>query len=64
MSGNVKITENVHPDKYSYSRYGIRFDSCSDFSIRNFDWAKYVIGFEGDMGPSVQIDNKSHKKCI
>ena len=28
---NVKITKNADPDKYSYTRYGIGFDSHSLF---------------------------------
>ena len=35
--GNVKITKNTDPNKYSYSGYGIGFDSSSVFSIPNFD---------------------------
>ena len=37
LFGNVKITKNVDPNKYSYSGYEIGFDSCSLFSIPNFD---------------------------
>ena len=37
LFGNVKIIKNANPDKYSYTRYGIRFDSRSIFSIPNFD---------------------------
>ena len=36
--GAVKITKNSDTDKYSYSGYGIGFDSRSLFSIPNFDW--------------------------
>ena len=28
----VKLTKNADPDKYKYSSYNIRFDSCSQFS--------------------------------
>ena len=37
LFGNVKITKNSNPDKYCYSGYEIEFDSCSLFSIPNFD---------------------------
>ena len=37
LFGSVKITKNVDPNKYSYSGCGIGFDSCSLFSIPNFD---------------------------
>ena len=30
---SVKLTKNADPDKYSYSRYGIGFDSRSYFSL-------------------------------
>ena len=38
MFGNTEITKNADPSKYSYSGYGIGFDSSSIFSIPNFDW--------------------------
>ena len=37
LFGSVKITKNFDPNKYSYSGYGIGFDSCSLFSIPKFD---------------------------
>ena len=37
LFGAVKLTKNTDPDKYSYSGYGIGFNSCSLFSIPNFD---------------------------
>ena len=42
LFGAVKLAKNVDPDKYSYSGYGIGFDSSSFFSIPNFDWGKNV----------------------
>ena len=33
LFGAVKLTKNADPDKYSYSGYGIGFNSCSLFSI-------------------------------
>ena len=59
LSGSVKITKNADPDKYSYSGYGIGFDSRSLFSIPNFDWGKNVVIFGVDMSSSVHIDNKN-----
>ena len=41
--GAVKLTKNVDPDKNSYSRNGIVFDSRSLFSVPNFDGCKNVI---------------------
>ena len=57
--GNVKITKNADPDKYSYSSYGIGFDSRSLFSIPNFDWGKNAITSGVDMSSSVHIDNEN-----
>ena len=56
--GSAKITQNADTDKYFYSRYGIRFDFQSLFSIPHFDSGKniYVLGV--DMSSSVHIDNK------
>ena len=51
--GNVKITKNADPNKYSYWRYGIGFDSRSLFKIPNLYWGKNVIIFWDDMSSSV-----------
>ena len=60
MFGGVKLTKNVDPDKYSYSGYEIGFDSCSHFSLLNFDFAKYVITFGVDNISSVHGDNRKN----
>ena len=57
LLGYVKIAINADPDKSSYSGYGIGFDSCSHFSIPNFDWNKNFIIFWVDMSSSVHIDS-------
>ena len=57
--GNVKITKNTDPNKYSYSGYGIEFDSSSVFSIQNFDWGKNIIIFGVDRSASVHASNKN-----
>ena len=59
MFGAVKLTKNADSDKYSHSRYGIGFDSCSLFSFPNFDWRKNVVIFGVDISSSVHIDNKN-----
>ena len=59
MFGAVKLTKNTNPNKYSYSGYGIGFDSRSLFSIPNFDWGKNVIIFGVDMSSSVHANNKN-----
>ena len=56
---NVKTTKNADPEKYSYSGYGIGFNSRSPFSNPNFDWGKNVIIFGVDMSSFVHIDNKN-----
>ena len=63
FTGNVKITKNGYPDKYSYSGYGVDFDSFSLFSIPIFDWGKNAIIFGVDISLSVHIDNK-HKDIL
>ena len=55
----VKLTKNANPNKYSYSGYGIVFDSHSSFSIPNCDWGKNVIIFGVDMSSSVHANNKN-----
>ena len=56
LFGNVKITKNADPEKYSYSGYGITFDSHLLFST---DWGKNVIIFGVDMSSSVHTDNEN-----
>ena len=55
----VKLTKNDNSNKYSYSGYGIGFDSCSIFSIPNVDWGKNAVIFGIDMGSFVHANNKS-----
>ena len=59
MFRNAKLTKNTDYDKYLYSEYGIGFDSCSLFSIPNFDWGKNSTIFGVDMSSSIHIDNKN-----
>ena len=59
MFGNVKITKNADTDKYSYSGYGIGFDSSSHFSIPSFDWGKNTIIFRVGMSSSLHIDTRN-----
>ena len=59
LFGVVTLTKNANPNKYSYSEYGIEFDSGSVFSITNFDWGKNYIIFGVDMSSSVDVNNKN-----
>ena len=59
LLGNVKITTNADPNKYSFSGYGIGFDSHSHFLIPNFDLGKNVIIFGVDMSSSVRANNEN-----
>ena len=59
LFGAVKLTKNADPTKYSYSGYGIGFDSYSLFSIPNFHWGKTAIIFEVNMSSSVHANNKN-----
>ena len=59
MFGNVQITINADPDKYSYWGYGIGFDCHSLFFIPNFNCGKYVIILGDYISSSVRTDNKN-----
>ena len=48
----VKLAKDADPDKYSYSGYGIGFDSRSLFHFQ------ILTGVRVDMTSSVHIDNK------
>ena len=63
LFGNIEITKSVDTNKYSYSGYGIGFDSRSLFSISN-DWGKNVIIFGADMSLSVHANNKNKNILI
>ena len=64
LFGVVKLFMNADPNKYSYSEYGIGFDSRSLFSIPNFDWGKNAIIFGVGMSSSVYADNKNKDVLI
>ena len=53
LFGAFKLTRNADPGKYSYSWYGIGFDSCSLFLLINFDWGKTVVVFRVDNSSSL-----------
>ena len=58
LFGCVKLAKNADPDKYVYSRYGIVFDSPTEFSLPDGGVDKNVIIFGVDMSSDVHIDNK------
>ena len=58
LFGSVKLTKNTDPDKYSYSGYGIGFDTQIEYSLPDGSVGKNVIFFRADMSSSVHIDNK------
>ena len=58
LFGAVKLAKNADPDKYVYCSYGIRFDSCSEFSLPDGSVRKNVIIVRVDMSSSVHTDNK------
>ena len=62
LLGFVKLTENVEPDKYVYSRYGIEFGLRSEFLLTVGCVGKSVIMFGVDMSSSVHIDNNNNSK--
>ena len=59
LLGAVNLTENANPNEYSYSGYGIGFDSCSLFSIPNFDWGKNANIVGVDMSSHAYAHNKN-----
>ena len=59
MLGATKLTKNTDPDKYSYSRYDIWFDSRSLFSNPTLHWDKNAVSFRANNCYSVHTDNKN-----
>ena len=43
LLGSVKLTKNADPGKYKYRRYGIGFDSRSEFSLPDGSMGENVI---------------------
>ena len=65
LFGTAKLTENSHPDEYSYSGYGIGFDARGRFSLSDCcGFGKKVIIFGADTSSSVHIDNKKKEIFI
>ena len=62
--GTVKLIKNSDPDKYSYSGYGIGFDSCSLFIFPNFDWDKNTFFSGVGNSSSVRIDDKKKDNLV
>ena len=58
LFGGVKITKNAITDKYSYSGYGIEFNTREYHSLSDGGIGKNVIIFGINMSSSVHIDNK------
>ena len=52
------MTKNVDLDIYVNSRYGIRFNSLSEFSLPDCSVGKNINIFEVVMSSSVHVDNK------
>ena len=53
LFGGIKLTKNVDPDKYSYSGYGIGFDTHGYHSLPDGSISKNVIIFGVDMNSFV-----------
>ena len=58
LFGGVKLDKNADRDKYSYSEYGIGFDSSSLFTYPDIDWGKNVVIFRKDNSSPVHVDKK------
>ena len=60
LFGAVKITKDVDTSNYSYSGYGICFDSKSNFGIGKITNEQNVIIFGCDMSFSSHANNKAN----
>ena len=58
LFGGAKLSKNADPDKYSYTCFGIGFDTRGQYSLPDDSVDKNVIIFGADMTSSVHIDNK------
>ena len=56
--GAIKLIKNTDPEKYSYSGYGIGFDTSGEYSLPDGSVGKNVITFGVDMSSSVHIGNR------
>ena len=56
LLGSVKLTKNADLDIYKYSRYGMGFDSRSEFSFTDGSFQKNFLIFGADMISSVHIN--------
>ena len=62
--GAVKLAKDTDPDKYKYSKYGIGFDSCSQFSELDGSYGKNVIIFGVGNSSSVHINGKNRNILV
>ena len=53
----VKLAKNAGVDKCEYSVYGIRFDTCSQFSLLRGELSKIFLFFGLDNSLSVHADD-------
>ena len=60
----VKFSKNADPDEYSYSSFGLGFDTSGYRSLPDGSVGKNVIVFGVDMSSSVPIDNKGRDILI
>ena len=56
----VKLTNNVHSDKYGYNGYVIASGLSTQFSLSNSEWGKNVVIFGVDNGSSMHAGNKKN----
>ena len=57
LFGAVKLTKNVHSDKYACSGYVIGFDARSQFLLPSGAWGKNIVIFGVGNSSSVHVDN-------
>ena len=60
----TKLGDTTDPDKYIYSRYGLRFDSTGQFTHHQGGMARNIIISEVDSSNSVRATNKTENILI
>ena len=55
--GGVKLTKNAGVEKYSYSGYGVGFDTCIEYYLPDCKVGKNYSIFGAAVSSSVHIDN-------
>ena len=58
LFGAIKLAKNAYTNKYKYSGYCIRFDTCGNFPFSEVcGFGKNVVIFFADMSLSLHVNN-------